>query len=187
MKEKPAVFFDRDGTVTNTFIRDNKAYAATEPKDLELLKDTPNALNRLHASGFLIIIASNQPDIALGEIDEQTREALEAKFEELLDKNGAYVDATYYCHHHPDSINPNYPKECDCRKPKPGMILEAMKRFNIDFENSWVVGDNDKDVNLGKTAGCRTILIKRPYSGECEPDFTVDSLSEVVDIIIQNS
>lgn len=182
-----AVFFDRDGTLNETFVRNNKPYGPTSLKDLELLPDAPLITNKLHGLNFLVIIISNQPDIALGQISEKSRIALKKKFEELIKKSKSCVDDIYYCYHHPDSINPTYPKECECRKPKPGMILTAANKYNIDLTRSWVIGDTDRDVNAGRTAGCKTILIKRLYSGECDPDFKVENLSQVIDIIRKNS
>lgn len=185
--KKKAVFFDRDGSLTNTFVIDNKPYAPTRPEDLELLPETPEILNRLHDANHLIIVVSNQPDIALGKIDEPTRLAIEKKFVDLIEQKGVHIDEIFYCHHHPDSINPEYPKECGCRKPKPRMIIKAAEKFGIDLSKSWVIGDTDKDINAGKSAGCRTILIQRSYSGNCEPDFSVQNLSQCVDIVLKNT
>lgn len=182
-----AVFFDRDGTLNETFVRNNKPYGPTSLKDLELLPDAPLITNKLHGLDFLVIIISNQPDIALGQISEKSRIALKKKFEKLIKKSKSCVDNIYYCYHHPQSINPRYPKECSCRKPKPGMILEAARKYNINLTHSWVVGDTDRDINAGRAAGCKTILIKRSYSGKCDPNFTVENLSQVVDIITKKS
>lgn len=178
-----AIFFDRDGTLNHTFVWDNKPYAPTRPKDLTLFPETAQTLRELKTLGYLLVIVSNQPDIALGKINEETKESLKMKFRELLEDARAPIDAIYYCHHHPDSINPDYPSECNCRKPKPGMIHRAATDFNIDLSKSWVVGDIDKDVNLGISVGCKTILLKQSYSGQCQPNYTIDNLQEVVIII----
>lgn len=182
-----AIFFDRDGTLTNTFVRDNKPYGPTDPSKLALLPGASQAVKKAKNLGFLTIVVSNQPDIALGKIDENTKTKIEEKFQELIKANDVPIDAIYYCNHHPKSINPNYPKVCECRKPKPGMILDAAKDWNIALNNSWVVGDTDKDINAGKAAGCKTILIKKPYSGVCQPDLVVGNLGEIIDIINRES
>lgn len=183
-----AVFLDRDGTLVKTGTYENeKNVAPRRPEDLKLLRDTPGTLKELHQACFFIIITSNQPDIALGKIDEATRKELEKKFKDIIKQNKIHVDEIYYCHHHPNGINPKYPKECNCRKPKPGMLLMAAKKWNISLKDSWVVGDSDKDIDAGKSAGCKTILIKRSYSQGCDPNFTVENLSQIVDIVIQSN
>lgn len=184
------VFFDRDGTLIPTANYEKAIdVAPRRPEDLKLFPETAEVVNQLRRNGFLIIIVSNQPDIALGKINETTKESLEKRFEELLRENEINIDAIYYCHDHPDGINPDYPKECDCRKPKTGMVFAAVEKFSIDLKKSWVVGDRDKDINMGKAAGCKTVLIKKLWSKaeNCSPDFIVNNLSEVVDIIKKNS
>lgn len=180
-----AIFFDRDGTLNRTFVRDNKPYTPTNPNDLVLFPETAQTLRELKDLGYLLIVISNQPDIALGKITEETKEALIMKFRELLESENVPIDAIYYCHHHPDSINPKYPNECTCRKPKPEMVIKATQDFNIDLTKSWVVGDIDKDVNLGIAVGCKTILFRQPYSGQCQPDFEVANLLDIVKIIVK--
>lgn len=180
-----AVFFDRDGTLNKTFVVSNKPYGPRHLKDIKLFKQVPFILNKLHELGFLIVVVSNQPDIALRKIDEKTRQALEKKFKNLVKIKKINIDAIYYCYHHPNSIDSKYPKNCDCRKPKPGMLLKASKELKINLKKSWIVGDTDKDIDAGKAAGCKTILIKKSYSGRCEPDFAVKSLMDIINIIKQ--
>lgn len=184
-----AVFFDRDGVINDTDVDLSipKSFAPRKPEDLRIFPGVAEIIRNLKNAGFVIIVVSNQPDIALGKIDESTRAALEGKFESLIKIEGIPVEEIYYCHHHPDSTNPDYPKNCDCRKPKPGMLIRAGRRYKINLEDSWVIGDTDKDINAGKAAGCKTILLRRPWSEEanCQPDFVIENLKESVDIILK--
>ena len=111
--------------------------------------------------GFLVIVVTNQPVIARGEITPEQLEEIHRKMETLLGAEGAYVDAIYYCPHHPDSgfagEIPELKKVCDCRKPKPGMLLRAADDYHIDLAASWMVGDQKMDIQAGKNAGCRAV------------------------------
>ena len=138
-RRQRAVFLDRDGTLNKYvgFLRDID--------DLELLPGAAEAVRMINDSGYLAIVATNQPVIARGEVTVAQLEEIHMKLETLLGREGAYVDAIYYCPHHPDSGFAGEIKElkmdCDCRKPKPGMLLAAARRFNIDLSESWMVGD----------------------------------------------
>lgn len=152
-----AVFLDRDGTVNV-----HKGYI-TKASEIELIPGVCEAINRLRSSGFLVIIATNQPVVARGDctLDELTE--IHNRLETLLGENGAYIDGIYYCPHHPDSGYENEITElkinCDCRKPSPGLLLQAQKDFNINLEKSYMVGDSLIDVEAGKNAGCTPVFI----------------------------
>lgn len=168
-RRQRAVFLDRDGTLNKYvgFLRDID--------DLELLPGAAEAVRMINDSGYLAIVATNQPVIARGEVTVAQLEEIHMKLETLLGREGAYVDAIYYCPHHPDSGFAGEIKElkmdCDCRKPKPGMLLAAARRFNIDLSESWMVGDGDHDVGCGKNAGCRTARIgEDPNADICGAD-----------------
>ena len=113
--------------------------------------------------GYLAIVITNQPVIARGEVDFQTLDLIHMKMETELGKQGAYIDDLFFCPHHPDrgfeGERPEYKIECDCRKPKPGMILNAAKKYNIDLAKSYMAGDNKRDVQAGINAGCRPVFI----------------------------
>lgn len=149
-----AVFLDRDGTINKHvgFLNDIKKF--------ELLEGAAQAIRKINEMGYLVIVVTNQPVIARGEICIEELEKIHRKMETLLGEEGAYVDAIYYCPHHPDQgfsgERLEYKKNCECRKPKPGMILQASERYNIDLTNSWMVGDSDIDMQAGAAAGCRT-------------------------------
>ncbi len=159
--KQKAVFLDRDGTI-NKFVG-----FLRNIEDFELLPDVPEAIRRINSSGYLAIVVTNQPVIARGEVSVSELEEIHNKMETLLGQEGAYLDAIYYCPHHPhkgyEGEIPELKIECDCRKPKPGMLLRAADDFNIDLSQSWMIGDSDNDILAGKAAGCKTGLIGSDY------------------------
>lgn len=152
-----AIFLDRDGTINRYvgFLRDIDSF--------ELLPGVAEAIRMINESGYLAIVATNQPVIARGEVTFEELDEIHNKMETLLGAEGAYIDGIYFCPHHPDRGFDGEISElkivCDCRKPKPGMLLKAASDFNIDLSQSWMVGDGKNDIIAGKTAGCRTALI----------------------------
>lgn len=152
-----AVFLDRDGTINKYvgFLR--------SPEEMELLPGAAEAIKRINESGYLAIVVTNQPVIARGEVTVEQLDEIHNKLETLLGQEGAYLDAIYYCPHHPDKGFPGEIPElkidCDCRKPKPGMLLKAAEDFNIDLSQSWMIGDDERDMEAGKAAGCQTVLV----------------------------
>ena len=174
-RRQKAVFLDRDGTINKYvgFLRDINQF--------ELIDGVAEAIRKINASGYLCIVVTNQPVIARGEVTVAELEEIHNKMETLLGLEGAYVDGIYYCPHHPhkgyEGEVPELKIDCDCRKPKPGMLLKAAEEFNIDLENSWMVGDGENDVKAGIAAGCRTALISEGGEdfGQTE---TVSSLAE---------
>lgn len=173
--KQKAVFLDRDGTINKYvgFLRDIDEF--------ELLPGVAEAIRTINASGYLAIVVTNQPIIARGEVTYEQLQEIHNKMETLLGIEGAYLDGIYFCPHHPhkgyDGEIPELKIECECRKPKPGMLLEAAQDFNIDLSQSWMVGDGENDIRAGKTAGCRTALIgEADYS----QDVTISSLEEFV-------
>lgn len=128
-----------------------------------MIDGVAEAIRKINESGYLAIVTTNQPVIARGEVSFEELEEIHNKMETLLGKEGAYLDAIYYCPHHPhkgyEGERPELKIECDCRKPKPGMLLNAAADFNIDLSQSWMVGDGENDVKAGLNAGCKTALI----------------------------
>ena len=178
MNKQKAVFLDRDGTINKYvgFLRNID--------DFELLPGVSNAIKTINNSGYLAIIVTNQPVIARGEVTYEELNAIHNKMQTLLGREGAYVDAIYYCPHHPhkgyEGEIPELKIDCECRKPKPGMLLEAANDFNIDLAQSWMVGDGENDIKAGKAAGCKTVLIG---SDNCFQDVTVSSLEEFINYL----
>lgn len=172
-RKQKAIFLDRDGTI-NEYVG-----FLTKPEELELIPGAAQAIKRLRRTDYLIVVVTNQPVVARGEVTEEELREIHNKMETLLGMEGAYVNAIYHCPHHPhkgyDGEVVELKIECDCRKPKAGMLLQAAKDFNIDLENSWMVGDRECDVLAGKTAGCRTALISEKGE-DFGQDVTVSSL-----------
>ena len=169
-----AVFLDRDGVINANVVRDGKPVAPTTLADFKLLDGVEEAVLRLKEAGFLIIVVTNQPDLANGRTTQAIMDAMHAELRRRVP-----VDAIKVCPH-VDADN------CDCRKPKPGMIIEAAREFSVDLYASYVVGDRWRDVVAGKAAGCLTFYVDYGYEqdGLCEPDVTVRSLSEAAAYIL---
>ena len=178
--KQKAVFLDRDGTINKYvgFLR--------ETEQFELLKGVSEAIKKINRSGYLAVVVTNQPVIARGEVTYEGLQEIHNKMETLLGKDGAYLDGIYFCPHHPDSGFEGEVKElkidCDCRKPKPGMLLLAAEDLNIDMEQSWMIGDGKNDIQAGKNAGCKTVLIGNEDYGQ---DMTVDSLLSFANKVIE--
>ena len=168
-----AIFLDRDGTINRYvgFLRNIDEF--------ELLDGVADAVRALNEAGYLVIVATNQPVIARGEVSIEELQQIHNKMETLFGEKGAYVDKIYYCPHHPDKgfegERSEYKIVCNCRKPKPGMLFQAAKEFNIDLAQSWMVGDQKSDIQTGKAAGCHTALIGNDEYGQ---NMTVGSLLE---------
>ena len=156
--KQKAIFLDRDGTI-NKYVGFLKNI-----DDFELIEGVSEAIKKINSSGFLAVVVTNQPVIARGEVTYEQLDEIHNKMETLLGKEGAYLDAIYYCPHHPhkgyEGEVPELKFDCECRKPKPGMLLKAAEEFNIDLSNSWMVGDGDNDVLAGIAAGCKTRKIE---------------------------
>ena len=155
--KQKAIFLDRDGTINKYvgFLR--------EIEQFELLPNTSEAIKKINNSGYLAIVVTNQPVIARGEVTFEQLDQIHNKMETLLGKDGAYLDGIYFCPHHPhkgfEGEIPELKVECECRKPKPGMLLQAAKDFNIDLSKSWMIGDSDNDILAGENAGCSTARV----------------------------
>lgn len=185
--KQKAIFLDRDGTINKYvgFLR----YI----EDFELIDGVAEAIKKINASGYLAVVATNQPVIARGEVSFAELEGIHNKMETLLGAEGAYLDAIYYCPHHPHSGYEGEVKElkidCECRKPKPGMLLRAAEDFNIDLARSWYIGDTTMDIQTGVNAGMKTTLVKTGEAGkdgkyDAKPDIVADNLLDAVEKII---
>ena len=143
-----AIFLDRDGTINKYvgFLRNIN--------DFELIEGVSEAIRKINQSGYLAIVVTNQPVIARGEVTWDELHEIHRKMETLLGKDGAYIDGIYICPHHPDKgfagERPEYKFDCDCRKPKPGLLLQAAQDFNIDLEKSYMIGDSNRDIEVSK-------------------------------------
>ena len=164
LENKKAVFLDRDGVV-NELIYHQEQGVIDSPFTVEqfrLLPRVGEAIKELRQMGYKVVLVSNQPGIAKGHMTRETFEKIRLKMKGELAKEGALLDGEYYCFHHPEALN------CECRKPKPGLLLKAAKDMDIDLSGSWMVGDGLTDVKAGKDAGCRTILLGRMKCQLCQ-------------------
>jgi len=156
-RAQKAVFLDRDGTINR--MRDY----ITSPEDFELLDGAARAIKIINGLGFLAIVVTNQPAIARGEMTFDTLNLIHKKMETELGKEGAFLDDVFFCPHHPDKgfpgERPEYKIDCDCRKPKPAMILRAAEKYNVSLADSYMVGDHARDARAGINAGCAPVFL----------------------------
>jgi len=174
-----AVFLDRDGVINRALERDSKPYPPRNLDEFEILPGVPEACAKLKAAGFLLVVATNQPDVGRGTLKKEIVEAIHAEMRRQLP-----LDRVEVCYHPGQGQS-----DCDCRKPKPGMLLRAARELGIDLAQSWMVGDRWRDVDCGHAAGCRTIFIDRGYAEELKqkPDFSAGNLAGAADIILRES
>lgn len=172
--KRKAVFLDRDGVLVATHVRDGKPIAALTLGEFEILPEAPEAVQALKAAGFVTVLTTNQPELARGNVDSATMEAMHAKL-------GAAVplDDVRICPHDSGA-------GCGCRKPAPGMLLDAARDLDLDLAASYMIGDRWRDVGAGRAAGCTTILIERGYDEpeHVEPDFTVADVAEAARLVL---
>lgn len=181
------MFLDKDGTV----IKD--VPFNVDPELIVLEKNAAGGLRRLAEAGFQLVIVSNQSGVARGIFKEADLRSVQARLKEILrTEAGAALAGFYYCPHHPHGSIPAYSVDCDCRKPKPGMLLCAAEDLGVSLANAWMVGDILNDVEAGHRAGCRTILIDNGNETEWidgplrQPDFTAANLEEAARIILDH-
>ena len=185
------VFLDRDGVINVE--KDNLSSA----DQLELIKGASEAIRLLNQNNFLVIIVTNQPQISKGFLSFNDLKLIHNKLEFLLGIDGAYVDDIFYCPHHPEVGFNNEVKslkiKCDCRKPNPGMLLQAKSKYNINFSYSWMIGDRYCDIEAGLRIRAKTILLKTGLNGNdkldfpnTNPDFIFEDLKEAVNYILNS-
>lgn len=184
LKKSRAFFLDRDGTVIKHFELMRRS------SDLKLIPRADQAIKAMNDKGYLVFLVSNQPVVARGLATPEDIEIIHSDLRRLLEKKGARIDAAYFCPHHPDADVKKYRIKCRCRKPEPGMILKAIKKFNIDPKKSFMVGDAMIDVVAGRRAGLKTILVKTGPGHSLDkdfkhikPSFTVKDIREAVALV----
>ena len=170
---KRAVFLDRDGVINRVILREGKPYSPRRLSEFKLTDGIKGVLDHLKEAGFLLIVVTNQPDISRGLI---TRRKLDAIHD--LIRNDLPVDDIVVCSH--DDID-----ECDCRKPKPGMIVDSARKWGIDIGSSFIIGDTWKDMEAGHKAGCATILLDAPYNRDVKSNHRIEDISEALKIIFR--
>jgi D-glycero-D-manno-heptose 1,7-bisphosphate phosphatase len=176
-RERAAVFLDRDGVLVRAEVRNGKSYAARRLQDFRLLPGASEAVRALRARGFLTIVVTNQPDIGNGLVDAKVVEAMH----EILRKK-LPLDSIEVCPHRQTD-------DCDCRKPKPGLLVAAARRLSLDFSASFMVGDRCSDVVAGRSVGCYTLFVDRGYDRctDVRPDAVVRSLRQAVQHILSRT
>jgi D-glycero-D-manno-heptose 1,7-bisphosphate phosphatase len=182
-----AVFIDRDGTISEEVGYINHV------SRFRLFPYSAAALKQLHDNGYLAIVITNQAGVARGYFSEEMVQAIHKQMTKDLESSGARLDAIYYCAHHPTVGEPPYQLDCDCRKPKPGLLLRAARDYDIDLANSWMVGDRYSDIELAANAGVKSALVLSGYGrGEWEhrrdnwttqPDLVAEDLLAAVNQI----
>ena len=188
--KQKAIFLDRDGTINEhiPFLVDKEKF--------RLIDGVSDAIKKINTSDYLCIVVTNQPVIARGECTFENLKDIHKRMETLLGRDGAYIDGLYFCPHHKDKGFPGEVVElkfdCDCRKPKIGMLLKAVQDYNIDLSNSIVIGDSTLDIKMAENAGCRSILVKTGQAGldnkyEVTPDEVAEDLLDAVNIILNEN
>jgi D-glycero-D-manno-heptose 1,7-bisphosphate phosphatase len=182
-----AIFIDRDGTISEEVGYINHL------SRFRLFPYSAAALNQLHKNGYLAIVITNQAGVARGYFSEAMVQEIHQQMTKELEASGARLDAIYYCAHHPSVGEPPYQLDCDCRKPKPGLLLRAAQDYNIDLANSWMIGDRYSDIELAANAGVKSALVLSGYGrGEWEhqrenwsrqPDLVAEDLLAAVNQI----
>ena len=174
-----AVFLDRDGVINRAITRDGLPFPPMSLGDFEILPGVPEACAKLKAAGFLLVVATNQPDVGRGIVPRELVEAMNVQMQKMIE-----LDRIEVCFHPGRGAS-----ACDCRKPKPGMLLRAARELDIDLAQSWMVGDRWRDVDCGHAAGCKTIFVESGYAEELrqKPDFSARNLPEAADIILRES
>jgi D,D-heptose 1,7-bisphosphate phosphatase len=187
------VFLDRDGVI-NELIYYAEHGVVDSPftdEQFRLIPGVCEAINEFHELGFKVIIVSNQPGMAKGYVSQETFEKIRERMNHDLAKEGASCDSEYYCFHHPEARVARLKANCGCRKPKPGLLLQAARDLNIDLHQSWMIGDGLTDMQAGKSAGCHTILLGKMKCELCHlmdeqdarPDFVAANLLEAANIV----
>lgn len=179
---KRAVFIDRDGTLN---VEKDYLYRTDE---CELILGSAAAVRRLNDAGWLVVVVTNQSGVARGYYGEQEVASLHRHMADELAQGGGQVAGWYYCPHHPSGLEP-YNRQCDCRKPLPGMLLQAARELEIDLSRSWMVGDKLVDIQAGQAAGCRAVLVRTGYgraeSAGLPANVPIcDDLAAAVDLIL---
>ena len=186
-----AIFFDRDGVINNLIFnpKTGEYESPHEPEDLEIISGALETIKTLSDKGYQIFVISNQPSYAKGKTTLEKIKEIQQKLKTQIEDCGINIREYYYCYHHPDGIVPEYTGECKCRKPKPFFIKKAEKDYDLDLSNSWMIGDQDSDIECGKNAGVKTILIINKDSGkkrgQVSPDYSVIGLSEIINLILK--
>jgi D-glycero-D-manno-heptose 1,7-bisphosphate phosphatase len=180
-----AIFLDRDGVVNRLIYYPEHGVIDSPfvPSQFQVLTGVYDAMRSFKLAGFELVLVSNQPGIAKGSITPENFEGIRRKMNGSFAENGVPLDGEYYCLHHPEAEVPDLAVSCECRKPKPGMLLRAARELGLNLKECWMVGDNLTDVQAGHRAGCHTVLIGKM---KCELCHLMDSQAAIPDLIASN-
>ena len=161
---REAVFLDRDGTIIE------EVHYLSSPEQVRLIPGAADAVRAFNEAGVLVVVVTNQAGVARGYFPESRVREVHEHLSALLGEHGAHIDAYYHCPHHPTEGVGEYRVACDCRKPKPGLLLTAARDLNIDLSRSWMIGDKSCDAEAGAAAGCRTMLVRTGHGRDLPPE-----------------
>lgn len=188
-----AVFLDRDG-VLNELVFNPTTGEYESPRCAEQLKLYPyviECLGKLQKRGYDLFLVSNQPDYAKGKTTLETLINIHKKFDSVLKSHGVHFKEYYYCYHHPNGVVPEYSHECACRKPNPFFLFKAREQYDVELRSSWIIGDQDTDIQCGRAGGTKTILIEEPRSakkrGKSQACYQAKNLKGAVNILEMSS
>jgi len=176
---KRAVFLDRDGVINRALVRDGKPYPPQSVAEFEILPGVVEACTKLKQAGFVLVVATNQPDVGRGTLSQNVVEDIHAVMCRQLP-----IDRVEVCYHSGKGAS-----DCDCRKPRPGMLVRAARDLQLDLSRCWMVGDRWRDIDCGRAAGCRTILVEGDYDEKLQtpPDFRVHNLLEAAAVVVEHA
>ena len=190
--DEAAIFVDRDGVINElVFNPITQAYESPHlVSDLTIIDGACNALQKLSKQNFKLFIVSNQPSYAKGKTTLENIKSIAESVKTHLSAQSIEIVEDYYCYHHPEGTVPEFTKICDCRKPKPYFLIKAANDYGIDLKKSWMIGDQDSDIECGQKAGCQTALVTNPHSeskrGRSNPTFISKTLAEAAEMIINS-
>jgi D-glycero-D-manno-heptose 1,7-bisphosphate phosphatase len=189
-----AVFFDRDGVIVELVwdAVDGSFEGPNLRNDVQLVPAAADAIRRIRALDYRTVVVSNQPGAAKGKASHEDLLEAHEHVVRLLAESGVVIDDYRYCLHHPDAVDPELARACECRKPKPGMLLQAAAALDIDLSRSWMIGDSDADAEAGRIAGCRTILVENPRSMhrrqvDGHVDYRVRDVAHAAEIVVRET
>lgn len=189
-----AVFLDRDGVIVELVWDpvDGSFEGPHREEDVRLVPGAADAIRRIRSLDYRTVVVSNQPGAAKGKASHEDLRGAHERVVRLLADSGVAIDDYRYCLHHPDAVDPELARACECRKPKPGMLLDAADALDIDLSRSWMIGDSDADAEAGRTAGCRTILVENPRSlhrreVEVDVDYRVRDVAHAAEIVVSET
>jgi D-glycero-D-manno-heptose 1,7-bisphosphate phosphatase len=189
-----AVFLDRDGVIVELVWDpvDGSFEGPHREQDVRLVPGAADAIRRIRSLDYRTVVVSNQPGAAKGKASHEDLRGAHERVVRLLADSGVAIDDYRYCLHHPDAVDPELARACECRKPKPGMLLDAADALDIDLSRSWMIGDSDADAEAGRTAGCTTILVENPRSlhrreVEVDVDYRVRDVAHAAEIVVSET